>query len=145
MRGRKIAVAGDDGIDESPEGFGGQGLGFGAEQEAGRGLVLLHELEGVEVVGRGEYPGGKRGGGWCVGGDVKVGVGGQFDGNGVWCGYEDRLIGEGGGEVGEGSSEGSRGERTEADEQCGCGGRLRSGVLGDGGGGSHGVLVARKS
>ena len=39
---------------ERAEGFGGEGLGLGAEKEAGGGLLLLRDLVGVEVVGGGE-------------------------------------------------------------------------------------------
>ena len=45
------------GFGEGADGFGMERLGFGAEEDAGGGVVFLRELVGVEVVGCGEYPG----------------------------------------------------------------------------------------
>ena len=132
VRSGEVAVAGEDGVGEGAEGFGREGLSLGAEQEAGGGLVLLHELVGVEVVGGGENPGGGCGGGGGVGGEAEVGVGGEGWGVGVGGGYEDGLIGEGGGEVGEGRGEGFGGEWAEARR----GGRTRAAL----GGGVSGMV-----
>ena len=72
MRGGEIAMAGEGGVSESAESFRGEGLGLGTKQEAGRGLVLLKELEGVEVIGGGEYPAAGSGGGGGVRSEAEV-------------------------------------------------------------------------
>ena len=76
-----------------------KGLGLGAEEEAGGGLVFLREFEGVEVVGGGEDPGG---GGDCsgrVGDEAERAAGGELR-RGVRCGDEDGVVGKREGEVG---------------------------------------------
>ena len=65
-------MAGEDRVGEGAEGFGGERLGLGAEQEAGGELVVLHELAGVEEVGRGEDPTAGGGGGGGVGGEAEM-------------------------------------------------------------------------
>ena len=41
-------------------GFGVEGLGFGAKEDAGCGLIFLGEFVGIDIVGSSEHPGGGR-------------------------------------------------------------------------------------
>ena len=50
-------VGEERGFGEGADGLRMDGLGFGAEQDAGGGVVFLRELPGVEVVCGGEEPG----------------------------------------------------------------------------------------
>jgi hypothetical protein len=120
---------------EGAEGFGVEGLGFDAEEEAGGGLILLGELEGVEIVGCGEDPGSGGDGGGGVGEETEWATGGEGRG-GVRGGDQDGLAGEGEGEVGEGGLEGFGRQRDQADKQVvrggdgGFGGDVQVGLSG---------------
>ncbi len=112
---------------EGADGFGVERLGFGAEQDAGGGVVFLRELEGVEIVGGGEDPGGGRDCGDGVGEKAERASGGGLR-RGVGRGDEDGFAGEGEGEVAERGVEGFLREGDEADEKAagaGCGARRR--------------------
>ncbi len=108
---REGEVALEGGLCEGADGFGVEGLGFGAEQEAGGGLVLLREFVGVEIVGCGEDPGGGGDCGGGVGEEAEGASGGELRG-GVGRGDEDGLAGKGEGEVGERGLEGLLGRGT---------------------------------
>ena len=123
---------------ESAESSWLEALGLGAEEQAGGGLLLLCDFEGVQVVGGGEKErgcggaGGERGGGVWEQAEVAEGPAGDGGVGGVRGGDED--VSMAGGEVGEGESEmGEHGferrrrKRSEADEQAG--GRRRFGEV----------------
>ena len=121
---------------ESANGFGVERLGFGAEEDAGCGIVFASEFVGVEIVGGGEYPGGGR--------DCSQGVGEKAERatrgamwRGVGCGDENGLVGEGEGEVAECGVEGLLGEGDEADEDAAGGGCRRGGEVDIGLRGGH--------
>ena len=114
-------VGGEGGGGEGAKGLGGEGVGFGAEEEAGGGLMLLGELEGVEIVGGGEDPGGGGDGGGGVGQEAEWTAGRELRG-GVGRGDEDALAREGEGQVGEGGFERLLRQGDEADEEGARGG-----------------------
>lgn len=75
-------IAGEGGFGEGADGLGLEGLALGAEEEAGGGAVFLRKFVGVEIVGRGENPGGGGDGGGGVGDDAQGAAGGEL-GRGV--------------------------------------------------------------
>ena len=114
---------------QGADGLGMERLSFGAEQDAGRGLILLREFVGAKVVGCGENPGTGRDYGRSVGENTEGTSRGGLRG-GVGCGDEDGFAGKGEGEVAERSLEGFLRQGDEADEKAAGGaGRGRGGKV----------------
>ncbi len=102
---------------QGANGFGVKGLGFGAEEDAGCRVIFLREFVGVEIVGRGEHPGGGRDRGQGVGDQAEGASGGGLR-DGVGGGDEDGFARECEGEIAKGRVEGFLRERDKADEEA---------------------------
>jgi hypothetical protein len=129
------------GSGQGADGLGVEGLSFGAEEDAGGGVVFLREFVGVEIVGCGEEPGCRGDGCWSVRDKAERASGGGLWGS-VGCGDEHGFSGEGEGEVAERSVEGLLWQGGEADQKAAFGNSRRRGTEVDIGlGGGHRTIL----